>query len=145
MLGGSAWQASFFVSTRLSGQSCPPLLPCRRQRRPSLPRRPGRGQWNRVRQSGGRELVKARCRCRAGRSPIGVGGTRGAVGSARQHVTSPHTHDARDPRASSRPGPSLSPQSLGVQLSFFHFNKKNQLIHFPHPIQFRCGLCTYKG
>jgi len=64
---------------------------------------------------------------RAGRSPIGVGGTRGAVGSARQHVTRPHTHDARDPRASSRPGPSLSPQSArgrGVHLSFFQFSKK---------------------
>ena len=81
----------------------------------------------------------------SGQRAIGVGGPAGPVGSARQHVTSPHTHDARDPRASSRPGPSLSPQSLGVQLSFFHFNKKNQLIHLPHPIQFRCGLCTYKG
>lgn len=34
------------------------------------------------------------------------------TGSARQHVTLPHTRAARDPRASLRPGPSLSTQSV---------------------------------
>ena len=58
---------------------------------------------------------------RAGRSPTGVGGTRGAVGSARQHVTSPHTHVARDPQGEFASGPlafSAIPWGSTLILSF---------------------------
>jgi hypothetical protein len=97
----------------------------------------------------------ARAARSSGQRAIGVGGPAGPVGSARQHVTRPHTHDAGDPRASSRPGPSLSPQSArgrGVHLSFFQFstkknnnNKNNRSIfHTPTPYSVDV-VCTYKG